>query len=311
MSQATAQPILIVGVNGQLGRDLSLVCQQRNLSYLGAQRNPQAHHIAVDFSDEVNFFSLLRQYRPRCVLNCAAYTAVDAAENESQIARQTNTIAAGDLAKACKALDIPLIHFSTDYVFSGDQSRPYREDDICRPLNVYGQTKLEGEQRIRDQGGVHYIFRCSWLYRPGHTNFVSTMLRLFARSQSLRVVDDQWGCPTWTRPLAEAVIDFVQQGLLDPQHFVTNSGTYHLCADGEANWFAFAQAIASLSETSPITQPQAISSLEYPTQAHRPKYSVLDCQHAESILGLRLSHWRQQLDEAMPLFNAHTLQAKG
>jgi len=287
------------------------VCQRRNLSYLGTQRNPQTHQIAIDFSHEVEFISILRQHRPSCVLNAAAYTAVDAAEKQIQLARQINTIAPGHLAQACKTLGIPLIHFSTDYVFSGDQSCPYDEDDICQPLNVYGQTKLEGEQRIREQDGVHYIFRCSWLYRPGHANFISTMLRLFTRPQPLTVVDDQWGCPTWTRPLAEAVIDFVQQSLLDPQHFAVNSGTYHLCAGGQTNWFAFAQAIASLSEPSPLTRPQAISSHEYATQALRPKYSVLDCQRAESQLGLRLANWRQQRNEAMPLFNAHILQAKG
>jgi len=255
-------------------------------------------------ASEPDFNQLLDELQPACVLNAAAYTAVDVAESEPDLAKQVNAVAPGRLAQACRHLAIPLVHFSTDYVFSGQQRRAYREDDLCAPLNVYGQSKADGEQRIRDQTGSYFIFRSSWLYSPGHRNFVSTMLRLFTGSGPLRVVDDQRGCPTWTRYLAEAVIEFLQRGLPDRDGLAANSGTYHLCAQGQCSWYAFAQAIADQAQPLPCTLPQAIASREYVVPALRPAFSVLDCSLAATRLGLRLPHWRQQLDEAMVLFNS-------
>jgi len=294
---------MIIGAHGQLGRDLVLACQRRKIDCIATQRKPVAGGIALDLAREPDFIRLLGEHQPACVLNAAAYTAVDAAESEADLARQVNTVAPGRLAEACRNLAIPLVHFSTDYVFSGQQAEAYREIDRCAPLNVYGQSKAAGEQRIRDQRGRHYIFRSSWLYSPGQRNFVSTMLRLFTGSGPLRVVDDQHGCPTWTHYLAEAVIELLQRELQGREGIAADSGTYHLCARGQCSWYAFARAIADRAQPPPRTLPRAIPSREYVTAAPRPVFSVLDCSLAETRLGLRLPHWRRQLDEAMGLFN--------
>jgi len=300
---ALTAPLLIVGASGQLGCDLVRACKQHQIRYLRAQRVPQPGCITLDLAKETDYSALLTCVQPACVVNAAAYTAVDAAETDKVLVRQVNTVAPGALAKACQQLSIPLIHFSTDYVFSGVQDQAYKEGDGCDPVNIYGQSKLEGEQRIRDCNDCHYIFRSSWLYRPGHHNFVTTMLRLFAGENSINVVDDQWGCPTWTRPLAEAVISFLQHGLADPYCLQPLGGTYHLCAQGQTSWYNFARAIAERAVNKPIGNIQAINSSLYKTPAARPKYSVLDCARAQQKLQLRLPSWAEQLDNAMPFFN--------
>ncbi len=301
-------PLLIIGANGQLGRDLVAVCRYRKQAFVATQRTSTGDCVALDLSSEMDLYGLIQTQAPSCVLNTAAYTAVDTAEKEPEQAYQVNAVAPGLLAQACAEFSIPLVHFSTDYVFSGLQTRAYKEHDVCAPINVYGQSKAEGEQRIREHLNEHYIFRSSWLYRPGHRNFVTTMLRLFAGSDPVRVVDDQQGCPTWTRCLAESVIEFVQRGLLEPEYFAASSGTYHLCARGHSSWHGFAQAIASKAQPPPLTALQPIASSEYVTPASRPAFSVLDCTLAENRLGLRLPHWKEQINAAMSLFNSKSSQ---
>ncbi len=298
-------PLMIIGANGQLGRELVQACRRRKIDCQATPRHAGAGGIALDLASAPDFNRLLDEVQPGCVLNAAAYTAVDRAESEPHLARQVNAVAPGRLARACRQRSIPLIHFSTDYVFSGHQRRAYREDSPCAPLNVYGQTKAEGEQRIRDQGGCYYIFRSSWLYSPGHSNFVSTMLRLFTGEDPLRVVDDQHGCPTWTHYLADAVLEFLHRRLRDRGALAADSGTYHLCARGHCSWHAFARAIADRAQPQPRTVPQPIASHEYVVAARRPAFSVLDCHLAETRLGMRLPHWRQQINEAMALFNSN------
>lgn len=304
MQAAITKPLLIIGSSGQLGQDLVLAGRRRHLICRRAQRQAGADSLHLDLSTDPDFDNLLRRLDPCCVVNAAAYTAVDAAEKEADKAWQVNTRTPGRLAAACRQQAIPLVHFSTDYVFSGHQARAWREDDPCEPLGIYGKSKAQGEARIRDQAGSYFIFRSSWLYSPGQHNFVSTMLRLFAGQNPVRVVDDQHGCPTWTHYLAEAVIDYLQRTLPDSSAIAAASGTYHLCAQNHTSWFGFAQAIAERAQPAPRALPQAITSREYPTPAPRPANSALDCSLAQQLLGLQLPDWRQQLDEAMPLFNA-------
>lgn len=255
--------ILVTGGQGQLGRSIS-------------RRGAAAGHLVIapdidtlDVCDPEAVARTLLEVRPALVINAAGYTAVDRAETERDLAFTINRDGAGIVARACAERGVRLLHVSTDYVFDGTASRPYREDDATTPLGVYGDSKREGEQLVIAAGGN--VVRTSWLFEERGPSFVHTMLRLAGQHQSLRVVADQHGCPTWADDLADGL--FVLSGHRDL------ASRYHYCGDGPTTWHGFAEAIvaeARRHRSLPCTSIDAIATAEYPTPARRPPYSVLD-----------------------------------
>jgi dTDP-4-dehydrorhamnose reductase len=291
--------LLLLGANGQVGHELRTA-----LAALGevipATRSGQlpdgAAAEVADLAAPDTLAGLVERVAPDLVVNAAAYTAVDRAESERDLAFRVNAEAPGMLANACAKAGIGLVHFSTDYVFDGSQSRPWREDDPTGPLGVYGQSKLAGEEAIRASGAAHKIFRLCWVYGPRGHNFLLTMLRLGKDRDHLRVVDDQRGTPTSARRIAAGVAGALQA-------MPAASGTWHLAAEGECSWFDFAgeifrQAVArGLLASAPALE--AIPSSEFPTPARRPAYSRLDTGAFTRDTGLHLGDWREGLAEAL------------
>ena len=285
--------ILLTGANGQVGWEL-----QRTLSCLGEVIALDSQ--ALNLGDAAAIRRKVREIAPQMMVNSAAYTAVDKAESEADLARAVNATAPGILAEEAASLGALLVHYSTDYVFNGGGSTPWREDDACDPLNVYGATKLEGERLIQASGCRHLIFRTSWVYGARGSNFLLTMRRLMRERAELKIVDDQWGAPTWCRDLAEATAQVLSQ-MMSPLFDAgkgTASGVYHMSNAGEVSWHGFAQAIQALDApdaTREATRLLAIPGSEYPTPARRPLNSRLDNARLEQTFGLRLQDWRSAL----------------
>ncbi|MCX4193386.1 dTDP-4-dehydrorhamnose reductase [Methylophaga sp. OBS1] len=288
--------ILLLGATGQIGYELV-----RSLGPLAKLVMPDRE--ALDLrSDEKIIAEKIRQFQPDLVINAAAYTAVDQAEQEIELAWQVNASAPGAIAKACALMGIPMIHFSTDYVFDGQGSQPWTENDTAHPVNVYGQSKLAGEVAIQKSGAMHCIFRTSWVYGLHGKNFLNTMRRLASEKASLNIVSDQIGSPTWSRHIAEAVSAVVvlsrQQG---PSFWQQQTGIYHLTNSGATSWSEFAKAIfealAAEGQTVPVVN--AIATSEYPTAAMRPGFSVLDNARIERQFGIRMPDWRHSLKLVM------------
>ncbi|MEN4938949.1 dTDP-4-dehydrorhamnose reductase [Stenotrophomonas sp. TWI1151] len=287
--------ILLLGANGQLGQELrralaplgTIVATTRS----GALPDGSACEVA-DFDQPASLTALLDRVRPALVVNAAAYTAVDRAEDDREAAFRANAEAPGVLAHWCAQAGVPLVHYSTDYVFDGQGTRPYREDDATAPLGVYGASKLAGEQAIRAAGGRHLIFRTAWVYASHSANFLRTMLRVGAERDVLRVVADQIGTPT----PAALIADVTAQAL---QHDGALSGTWHLTAKGETSWHGFAEAIfADAVATGVLPRApnvEAITTAEYPTPAKRPAYSHLDVAKLEQDFGVVLPRWQDGL----------------
>jgi dTDP-4-dehydrorhamnose reductase len=280
--------ILLTGVNGQVGWEL-----RRTLAPLG--RVVAVDRDELDLADPDALRARVRALSPGLIVNPAAYTAVDRAETEAAQARAINAVAPGILAEEAKRCGAILVHYSTDYVFDGSKNGPYLEDDVPKPLNVYGSTKLEGEQTIRASGARHLILRTSWVYgRRGH-NFLLTMQRLMRERAELKIVDDQIGAPTWSRQIAEATALILAQ-CLSPARGADRPepwGTYHLTCGGATSWYGFAQAIAELGGYSTRLTP--IPTADYPTPARRPANSRLDNGKLERTFGVRLPDWREVL----------------
>ncbi len=287
--------ILLLGANGQLGQEL-----QRALAPLGtivattrsgALPDGSACEVA-DFDQPASLAALLDRVQPTVVVNAAAYTAVDRAESDRDAAFRANAEAPGVLAQWCAQAGVPLVHYSTDYVFDGQGTRPYREDDSTAPLGVYGASKLAGEQAIRAAGGRHLIFRTAWVYASHSANFLRTMLRVGAERDVLRVVADQVGTPT----PAALIADVTAQAL---QHDGALSGTWHLTAKGETSWHGFAEAIFAEAVATGVLprapKVEAITTAEYPTPAKRPAYSHLDVAKLEQDFGVVLPSWQDGL----------------
>lgn len=287
--------ILLLGANGQLGQEL-----QRALAPLGtivattrsgALPDGSACEVA-DFDQPASLAALLDRVQPTVVVNAAAYTAVDRAEGDRDAAFRANAEAPGVLAQWCAQADVPLVHYSTDYVFDGQGTRPYREDDATAPLGVYGASKLAGERAIRAAGGRHLIFRTAWVYASHSANFLRTMLRVGAERDALRVVADQVGTPT----PAALIADVTAQAL---QHDGALSGTWHLTAKGETSWHGFADAIFAEAVATGVLprapKVEAITTAEYPTPAKRPAYSHLDVAKLEQDFGVVLPRWQDGL----------------
>ena len=295
--------LLLVGANGQVGREL-----RRSLATLGsvvaATRDGKLGDggtcAQADLADPQALIRLVHDIAPSAVINAAAYTAVDKAESDRETAFQVNAEAPGALARACAERDIPLIHYSTDYVFDGQGTRPYREDDPVAPLGVYGASKLAGEQAVRAAGGQHFIFRTAWVYAAHGHNFLRTMLRLGAERDELRVVADQVGTPTPAALIADVTATALSKALAGQ---APTAGTWHLVAAGQTTWHGFAEAIfaealaAGLLSRAPRVLP--IVTADYPTPAQRPTYSCLDTSRLRHDFGIALPAWEQGLAAAM------------
>ena len=295
--------LLLLGCNGQVGWEL-----QRSLAVLGdvvACDFDSPGPRRADFSDPESLRALVRELRPDAIVNAAAHTAVDKAESEPERARAINATAVGVLADEAAALGATLVHFSTDYVFDGSGNQPRDEEAPTGPLNVYGHTKLEGEQRVRASACRHLILRTSWVYAARGGNFVRTMLRLAVEREELRVIADQIGAPTG----AELLADVVAHCLPRVQADATLAGTYHCVAGGETNWHGYAALAIETARTKGQTvrvapdRLLAIASSDYPTPAPRPLNSRLATQKLQRNFGLRLPHWQsgvlRMLDEVL------------
>ena len=287
--------ILLLGANGQVGFEL-----QCSLAPLGdvvyATRTGEEGTLAADLGDAALLRAALDSASADIVVNAAAYTAVDRAEDEPVLAQRINGDALGDIGAWAKSRGALVVHYSTDYVFDGSGKRPYREDDATAPLGVYGSSKLAGENALRVSGCDHVILRTAWVYASRGKNFLLTMLKVGAERDSLRVVDDQLGTPTSARLIADVTATIIAAGR-------TKLGTYHLCASGECTWHAFAQAIfARACETGLIARVprvEAIATADYPTKAARPRYSVLDTSKLRAAFGVDLPSWQHGFDHVI------------
>jgi dTDP-4-dehydrorhamnose reductase len=297
----TEQPrILIVGAAGQLGVEL-----QRSFAGFGSV--VAVDKKTVDLANEEQTRALVRRIRPDVILNAAAYTAVDRAESQPDLAIAINATAPRVLAEEALPLDALLVHYSTDYVFNGEKQQPWVESDEPNPLNIYGKSKLAGEQAIQQVGGRYLIFRTSWVYGPHGNNFLLTMLRLGRERDRLSIVDDQFGGPTTSIELANATRAIAEGALAGkfgmPQDWV---GLYHMTCGDSTTWFGFAKAIfagaaSKLNIKPPELAPQATE--DYPTPAKRPRNSVLSNEKLYVRFGVRLASWQAALDDVLEVLS--------
>ena len=297
--------ILLLGKNGQVGWQL-----QRALAPLGEIVALERKDAGGDLADPQGLTAAVRAAKPQVIVNAAAYTAVDKAESEPQLARLINTEAPAALAREAAASGALLVHYSTDYVFDGSGSAPWQESDATGPLNVYGATKLAGEQAIAASGCAHLTFRTSWVYAAHGDNFIKTMLRLAATRERLTVIDDQKGAPTGAELIADVTAHAISQTLQQP----AKAGLYHLTAAGEASWFDYAQYVLALARQA---RPQGvktaaggvqpIASSQYPAAARRPLNSRLDTRRLQAAFGLQMPPWQQGVTRVL----REILESKG
>lgn len=289
MSASADRTILVTGVSGQVGFEFA-----RSLQGLGRVVALDRQQFDLTNLDQIR--GVIRETRPALIVNPAAYTAVDQAEKDVETATKVNGEAPGVIAEEAKKLGAPMLHFSTDYVFNGTKSGAYLETDPTDPQNVYGASKLAGEQAIAAVGGRSLVFRTSWVYGRRGKNFLLTMLRLAADKPALRIVGDQIGAPTWSKSIATVVSHIAAQGLsAGNDWWDEKSGVYHLSAGGSTSWAGFAQAIFDLSALEKKPSVEAIPAREYPTPAKRPANSVMSCEKLVETFGLRMPQWDDAL----------------
>ena len=290
--------ILLLGANGQLGTELrrSLVPLGEIVAATLSGRIDDAECEAADFADPQSLQPLVERVAPDIVVNAAAHTAVDRAEQERDLAFAINAEAPDVLARACAARGARLVHYSTDYVFDGRGTRPYREDDPTSPLGVYGHSKRAGELAVLGGSARHLLFRTAWVYAAHSHNFLRTMLRVGAERDELRVVADQVGTPTPAALIADVTARALQG---DPQR----SGVWHLTPTGQTSWHGFAEAIfeGAVARGLLARRPkvEAITTADFPTPATRPAYSVLDCTALQRDFGIQLPDWREGLAQTL------------
>jgi dTDP-4-dehydrorhamnose reductase len=290
------QRILLTGKSGQIGFEL-----QRTLAPLGEVIALDVQDVDLASPDAIR--EKAREIKPQIIVNAAAYTAVDKAESEPELAMRINGVAPGVLAEEAKRLDALLVHYSTDYVFDGTKNGPYTETDAPNPLSAYGRSKLAGDQAIQATGVAHYILRTSWVYAARGQNFLLTMLRLGRERAELRIVNDQIGAPTWARFLAEMTSQILGKTLGDLDQMRKKSGLYNLTATGATSWFGFAEAIfAEAKAAIPNTKVPTlipIRTSEYPLPARRPANSRLETSKLSTAFGFNLQKWETMLKDCM------------
>jgi dTDP-4-dehydrorhamnose reductase len=277
--------ILVLGADGQLGKKIRIIPRDEShheFIFLSKSELP------IDQTDSL--FHFFKKTNPFYCINCAAYTAVDKAEQEKEKAFLINGESVGNLASICAAQGTRLIHFSTDYVFDGTSLDPLKEEDRTSPINIYGESKLLGEQLAMRHNPDTVIFRTSWLYSEFGNNFVRTMIRLMGEKESINVVNDQIGSPTYAGDLARLVLDMVKEDKFFP-------GLYHFSDEGKISWFEFALAIRDLIRSSCRVNP--ISSSQYPTLAKRPAFSLLDKTKIKTVYSIRIPDWKSSLVTCM------------
>ena len=283
--------ILLFGKNGQLGWEL-----QRSLAPLGelVALGARGESMPCDFNEPDRLAETVRQVRPDVIVNAAAYTAVDKAQSDRETAHRVNALAPGVLAHAAHQCGALMVHYSTDYVFNGSGARPWREDDPTGPLNVYGATKLEGEQRVASESVRHLIFRTSWVYAARGNNFAKTMLRLAQERDRLQVVDDQFGAPTG----ADWLADITSHAILATLQTPSRAGLYHAAAAGETTWHGYACQVLGVAQAQGVAlratpaQVDPVRSEAFPTPARRPGNSRLDTTALRSAFDLSSPDWR-------------------
>ena len=286
---ANNNTILVTGANGQLGKEMQVI----------ANTYPNDHFIfvtkdelSIDNAEAVNNF-FKENHIDFCV-NCAAYTAVDKAESEAEKAMLTNATAVGNLALVCKNFNATFIHISTDYVFDGTADMPYKENHMVSPINMYGATKLKGEQLAQQNNAGSIIIRTSWVYSSFGNNFVKTMLRLTKEREQLNVVSDQQGCPTYAADLAAAIMKIITDGKVKE-----HPGIFNYSNSGITNWHLFASEIRDLSGSKCVVSP--IPASQFPTPAKRPSYSVMDTNKIQQTFNITIPFWKDSLKTCLEL----------
>ena len=289
--------VLLIGADGQVGFELwrTLQFNREVIPTTSDGRDVLGMTtIKLDLSDAADIQKKIDNIKPDVVCNAAAYTQVDQAETETELARLINTEALSVMAHSAKKNKCLLVHYSTDYVFSGDHKFPWKEKDMTNPKSIYGQTKLNGENAIINSECEYMIFRTAWVFSNRRNNFLNTLLRLSESHEQLKIVNDQQGAPTWASTIALATMLALN---------IPETGLYHLTSNGSTTWFGFAQKIFSQAERVGLIQQQPelvpISSKDFPTAAERPKYSVLNCRKFEGIFNVKLPHWQTTLQLCM------------
>ena len=279
--------VLVTGSNGQLGKELQVLAESYpQFRFVFASREDlKLHHYGL----VENFFLATK---PQYCINCAAYTAVDKAESEVDMATLVNGKSVGNLAAVCKKYQTKLIHISTDYVFNGESEIPYKEDDSTGPINTYGVSKLKGEQLCIQEDTDAIIIRTAWVYSSFGNNFVKTMMRLMNERNELNVVSDQVGSPTYAADLAKAILSIISSGKWQ-------SGIYHYSNEGKISWYEFAQAIKNITGSKAIVHP--IEAAQYPTPARRPHFSLLNKEKIKSAYHLSIPDWKESLAACIDL----------
>jgi len=284
--------ILLFGKNGQVGWELNrtLLC----LGELIAFDYPE-----VDFENPKEVIRIIDEITPDLIVNAAAYTNVDKAEEEPKKAQLINAITPGEIAKWCKNHDAVLIHYSTDYVFDGTKGTPYTEEDEPKPINIYGKTKLEGERAIQESGAIHLILRTAWVYSMRGNNFVTKVLEWAKKSNEIRVVDDQISNPTWARALAEVTANIIAMGIKDIRSFLKDKGDlYHCAGSGYCSRYEWANVIFEYSGIRNVNV-LPVTSEDFNTAARRPHFSALDIEKLRNSIGLDFADWKDNLKHCL------------
>jgi dTDP-4-dehydrorhamnose reductase len=305
---AKRQKILLTGVTGQVGTELYISLQNLGevIPTIAPGEKFWGKALTMDLADPASIRSVINEVKPTLIVNPAAYTAVDKAEEQTTLATKINSEAPAILSELSQKLSASLIHYSTDYVYPGVGTAPYHEESPLGPLNHYGKSKLAGDQAILASKGASLIFRTSWVYGIIGQNFVKTMLRLGKDRATLKVINDQWGAPTFARTLADVTALIIARGGNDlNSYFSEHHGVYHLVNGGETNWHEFAEKIFELARlqgyAGDVSEIIPIPTSEYPTPAKRPHNSRLSCEKLKAHFGITPPEWQTALAWAMPL----------